>query len=168
MCASYNGDLGFTDLISENGISKDDLRLEAIGAVDEAWSALGFARSLSPIFDNCEAIYHIQKDLYILMSQLAGSKIPPEGYELISENSVAWLESKISEIESEVIMPTGFITSGETTSGGILALTRSIVRRAERRVVTLTRHYQEFDPILIKYLNRLSSLCFMMELREYS
>lgn len=167
MCAKFKGDEGYTDLIGEDGVSKADARIEAIGAIDEAWAACGFARSLVKRAISKTAIFQIQKDLYILMAQLAGFVDLSESKSMISDDRVKWLEDQITELEREVIMPESFITSGDSPAGGALAMARTIVRRAERRVVALTLENENIDKVLIKYLNRLSSLCFMMELAEY-
>ena len=168
MTSNFKGDQGFTDLIGESVVSKADLRIKAIGAVDEAWAALGLARSFVTINNHKATILQIQKDLYMLMAQLAGATYAPEGNRLIDNKAVEWLEREISAIESQTLMPESFITSGDTPRSGFLALARTIMRRAEREVVALANHYENMDKILIKYLNRLSMLCFMIELSETS
>jgi len=168
MSANFKGDKGFTNLIGENGVSKDDVRIEAIGSVDEAWAALGFARSIvnNPIHK--AILLCIQNDLHILMSQLAGTTTAPAGVDLINEAKIDWLEQTNCDLEAEVVMPKTFIVSGDTPAGGALAMARTIVRRAERQVVAMAGQIENFDTILIKYLNRLSAVCFMLELAEYA
>lgn len=166
MVANYKGDKGFTDLISEDGVSKTDIRIEAIGAVDEAWAAVGLARSLVADPNHKVIFLHIQNDLYLLMSQLAGSMTAPAGGNLLSDSNVEWLEKVITDIQSSVIMPQTFIVSGDTIAGGALAVARAVVRRAERRVVAVVNQHENIDPGLIKYLNRLSEVCFMLEIAQ--
>jgi len=166
MSSDFKGDQGFTDLIGESVVSKSDSRIKAIGTVDEAWAALGLARAFISDSYHKSTILQIQKDLYMLMAQLAGATYAPEGNRLIDNKAVEWLENEISEIESQTLMPETFITSGDTPKSGFLALARTIIRRAEREVVSLANHYENMDKITIKYLNRLSMLCFMIELAE--
>ena len=165
---SFKGDQGFTDLIREGGVSKADARIQAIGAVDEAWAALGFARSLVKNSNHQAVLLQLQKDLYILMAQLAGTSQSPQDIKLIDSSKVDWLDFQITALENSVVMPDHFIISGDTVAGGALALARTIVRRAERQVVAMSNLVENFDKVLIKYLNRLSSVCFMLELAEYA
>lgn len=167
MSSDFRGDKGFTDLINEKDVSKADARIECIGSIDEAWAAVGFARSLINNTDYKGILAHIQNDLYILMSQLAWNKINEKPKEIISNTNVEWLEAVISNIEKNIVMPEGFIVSGDTPAGGALSLARTIVRRAERRVVASNDQLKNFDPIFVKYLNRLSSACFYLEVAEY-
>lgn len=166
MATTLKGDKGFTDLIKEDGVSKSDSRIEAIGAVDEAWSALGFARAVASIPEHKVIILHMQNDLHLLMSQLAGNKKAQSGKNTFDDSHTEWLEKIIDDIKTKIVMPKAFIVSGDTLAGAALALARSIVRRAERRVVSVVEQYPCTDPTLIKYLNRLSEACFFLELAQ--
>lgn len=127
---------------------------------------MGFARSLASNSKQKEVLLHIQNDLHLLMSQLAGYNAAQLGKCTIDESHTDWLEQVINEIKSTVVLPKTFIVSGDTPAGAALALARSIVRRAERRVVSVVDQYPDTDPSLIKYLNRLSEACFYLEVAQ--
>jgi cob(I)alamin adenosyltransferase len=84
----------------------------------------------------------------------------------IEEARVKWLEEKVGSIEEIVQMPHGFIVPGENPASAAIALARTIIRRAERRVAELYHTGGLENASLIAYLNRLSSLCFVLELLE--
>lgn len=162
------GDSGDTGYLGEGRLSKADPRIEALGCVDEATAALGLARSLSASDDVSALILSLQKDLYQLMSELAA---PPENaavFDEIGEEQVAWLEARIADFEGRVTLPREFILPGENPASGALALARTVVRRAERRVVALLEEGGITKTILVTYLNRLSSLIFILEVHESS
>jgi len=87
--------------------------------------------------------------------------------ELLGED-IAWLEGQVGEIEKIVALPREFILPGETPASGALSLARTITRRAERRVVSLYDAGEISNKDLIAYLNRLSSLLFILEVYESS
>ncbi len=161
-------DESLTNVINKIGISKDDIRIEAIGSVDEASAALGFARASSNLDQNKQNIYKIQQHLHLLMAQLA-----LQGPDLQIENGsfrdkLNWIEDQIIVYSGLVKVPDHFIFPGQGIAEGALALARTVIRRAERRVVALKNNTPDFDPLLINYLNRLSYFIFMMELLELS
>ena len=79
---------------------------------------------------------------------------------------VTWLERQTDELSKLVEMPKEFILPGDSVAGAALSLARAIIRRAERRVVELFDAEEIKNPDLQRYLNRLSSLCFVLELLE--
>lgn len=160
------GDDGYTGLLGEGRVPKESLRLEAVGAVDEASAALGLARSVARSAEGTAALLEIQRDLYGLMAELAA---PPENagiFRSINAGRVAWLESQTDRVTALVEMPKEFIIPGDTIEGGLLDLARTVVRRAERRVADLLHRAEIENVELLRYLNRLSSFCFVLELRE--
>lgn len=136
------GDQGFTDLANRQRTSKTDDVIEAIGAVDEANSAIGMMGIHNDIIDR------IQSDLFDLGADLTGSETVK-----ITEERVEWLESIIDDMNEYLeplrsfVLPTGPIHNA-----------RTIVRRAERRVWAV----ENVNPVIAKYLNRLSDLLFVM------
>ncbi len=168
MNPSYTGkgDEGKTGIIGREGLTKADVRIEAIGAVDEASAALGFARALTNQSHLEMILIQLQKDLYLLMAQLAAIDKKPDHAQSIRQMQIDWLEGKIASFEEELLLPDGFVLSGDTPAGGAFALARTIIRRAERRVVVLAEQGDQLNPSILKYLNRLSSLCFLLELAE--
>ncbi|MBG0786590.1 MAG: cob(I)yrinic acid a,c-diamide adenosyltransferase [Anaerolineaceae bacterium] len=160
------GDSGDTGYLGEGRISKASLRIEAIGSVDEATAFLGLARSLTASKRLAEVLLEIQKHLYQLMSELAASPENAGLFDAVHPEQVTWLEATVAEIEESTEMPKGFIIPGESTASAALSVARTVVRRAERHVVALLEAGEITKPILATYLNRLSSLLFIMEVAE--
>ena len=160
------GDDGFTGLLGEGRVPKYDPRPEAIGSVDEASAALGMARALCEHPHTAELILIAQRDLYRLMAELSATPENAATFRYISSERVAWLEAETDQIGNQVGMPREFIVPGDSLAGAALALARTIVRRSERRVAHMI-HAGDLENIeLLRYLNRLSSLCFVLELLE--
>ena len=162
------GDTGETGYLGEGRLSKTSLRIEAVGTVDEATAALGVARAFSESETTQVIIVHVQKQLYYLMAELAASPEAAAHFDRISQDDVAWLEEQIADLESKVAMPQDFILPGETPAGGALSLARATIRRAERRTVALLEAGELQKTSLVAYLNRLSSLIFILEIYETS
>ena len=160
------GDDGSTGMLGPGRISKSDARIETLGAIDEANAALGVARSLcrSPEATACLVI--IQRDLYGIMAEVASSPGNVERFRTIGTERVNWLEEQTDMLSQMVDLPREFIVPGDSPAGAALDLARTVVRRAERRVVALSEAGQLSNPNLLVYLNRLSSFCFVLELRE--
>lgn len=160
------GDLGDTGYLGEGRISKNSLRIEAIGTVDEATAALGLARALSQNETTHSIILHIQRTLYYLMTELSADPKAASKFDRIGQGDIDWLETQILALENAVELPRGFILPGECPASGALALARTIVRRAERRTIALFEARGFEKSLLIAYLNRLSSLIFILEIYE--
>lgn len=160
------GDSGDTGFLGKGRISKASLRMEAIGSVDEATAALGLARSLTTVPRIGEILLVIQKQLYQLMSELAADPKNAAIFDYITPDHVNELENAVEELENETQMPSGFIIPGASQASAVFSLARAIVRRAERRVVALLDEGSVTKPVLGAYLNRLSSLLFVMEVAE--
>ncbi len=160
------GDEGTTGLLGEGRVPKFDLRIEALGALDEATAALGLARAGVRADRIGPLLLEIQRDLYHLMAEVGATPENAAKFRKIDETRVKWLEEQTDAIEKVVELPREFIIPGETQASAALALARTVVRRAERRVVELF-YEQKLDNLsLVAYLNRLSSLCFVLELLE--
>lgn len=160
------GDDGTTDLLGEGRVPKDHPRPQAYGALDEATAALGVARAAAGSQENARDLLQAQRDLYRIMSEVAAHPNQVERYRSVDEGRVAWLESCIQRLSEQVPMPKGFVVSGDSPAGAAIDLARTIVRRAERLVVGLMVQDELDNPHLLTYLNRLSSLCFVMALHE--
>lgn len=160
------GDNGTTGLLGEGRVSKNHLRIEALGSLDETTAALGFARSLTADGEIAQRVLQIQRELYQLMAEIAA---PPENagqFRFIAAEHVQWLEQQADELSEAIELPREFIVPGDTPAAGAFSLARAICRRAERRVVELNEREGLGNPHIIPYLNRLSSLCFVLELYE--
>lgn len=160
------GDQGETGYLGQGKISKSSLRIEAVGCVDEASAAIGLARALSADQKTQAILFEIQKHLYILMSELSASPEAAGKFDKLDESYLNWLEAHIQDLESSVELPRAFIIPGSSPSSGVLDLARTIVRRAERRAVALLEAELIQKQLLIAYLNRLSSLLFVLEVYE--
>ena len=160
------GDDGRTGLLGEGRVPKTHIRMEAVGSLDEASAALGLARAQCTAPQIEPVIKQAQRDLYKLMAEVAATPENAERFHFIDGSRVAWLEQETDALSKVVEMPREFILPGDTLGGAALSLARAIVRRAERNVVNLFDEEEVSNPDLQRYLNRLSSLCFVLELLE--
>jgi cob(I)alamin adenosyltransferase len=157
------GDDGSTGLLGGGRLPKDDPRIEAYGTVDEASSAIGLAKALSPhpqVRGICE---ELQRGMYALGAELATSPTSKTSYATTTAGAVQRLDQLITELEASVTMPTGFILPGSTPASGAIDLARAITRRAERRIVALERTHPAIENQHVRrWLNRLSLLLFVL------
>ena len=160
------GDDGTTGLLGEDRVSKDHPRIEALGALDEASAALGLARASCLAPQTLPILREAQRDLYKVMAEVAATPENAEKFKGIDAARVTWLEEQADAIHKVVSMPKEFILPGDTPSGAALSMARAVVRRAERRVTELFTLEELTNIELLRYLNRLSSLCFVLELLE--
>jgi cob(I)alamin adenosyltransferase len=160
------GDDGMTNLLGEGRVTKYHARIEAVGTLDESTAALGLARAQCLDPHSSGILLEAQRDLYKLMAEVASTPENAEMFHFIDSSRVKWLEEQTDMLSSLVEMPKEFILPGDSLAGAALSLARAIVRRAERRVVELYDTEEVVNPDLQRYLNRLSSLCFVLELLE--
>jgi cob(I)alamin adenosyltransferase len=160
------GDEGNTGLLGEGRVPKFDSRIETLGAVDEATAALGLARSAARAPQTAALILEAQRDLYRLMAEVGATPENAANFRSIDAARVQWLEEQTDALGQIVPIPAEFIIAGENPASAAMALARTIVRRAERRAAELTQQGKLANPHLLAYLNRLSSLCFLLELLE--
>ncbi len=158
------GDHGTTGLLGDQRVNKDHPRVEAVGALDEANAALGLARAFCPYPEIQPILTTIQGDLYHLMAEVAATPENAARFQVIDANRIGWLEEKIETFGGQFDMPTDFILPGGAPGPAALDFARTIVRRAERRVNALFQAGELSNPEILPYLNRLSSLCFVLEL----
>jgi cob(I)alamin adenosyltransferase len=162
------GDDGSTGLLGGGRASKDEPRIEAYGTIDEASSAVGLAKALSPhprVRSICE---ELQRGLYALGAEVATNPASGTSFAKATEEAVQRLDALIAELEASVTMPEGFILPGATQASGALDLARAIARRAERRCVTLERAGGLKNQQVRRWLNRLSLLLFVLGRYEES
>lgn len=151
------GDDGKTSLLTGERLGKDDPRVQTYGTVDEINSVLGMARAFSDVEEVKEKIFQLQKILPRLMADLASMNKPA----LITENDVKTLEVEMDEMDALLPPLKSFITPGNTKSGAILDLARTVTRRAEREFCKLGR-FEAVHEVDGLFLNRLSDYCFML------
>ena len=102
------------------------------------------------------------------MSELSATPETADKFDKISQDDVLWLEKQIESLENSVVLPREFIVPGESTASGALAMARTVVRRAERRTIELFESGEISKSVLLAFLNRLSSLIFILEVYESS
>jgi cob(I)alamin adenosyltransferase len=159
------GDAGETSLFGGTRVAKNDPRVEAYGDVDEANAHLGSARAagagtIAPDLD--AEIVRLQRDLFALGAQLAdpAGKISTRLAKAdLTDDDVARLEHLIDTLEGELTPLRHFILAGGSPCGAALHVARVVCRRAERRMVALD---PPVDPVLLRYINRLSDLLFVL------
>ena len=134
--------------------------------VTAASAALGLARAHCRAEHTGPVILQMQRDLYKVMAEVAATPENAERFRAIDAARVSWLEEQTDALSQKVKMPNEFIVPGDTPGEAALSLARAIVRRAERRVVVLFDEGEITNTHLQRYLNRLSSLCFVLELLE--
>lgn len=156
------GDDGFTGVLGHGRVPKYALRPEAYGAVDEASAFLGLARAQAHDPRVRDAILAVQRDLYNMMADLATLPETATRPPWLSAQRLAWLEGTTDALGAEVEMPKAFIVPGDSVSGATLEVARTVVRRSERLVARLTHEGEARDDTPLRYLNRLSSLLFVM------
>jgi cob(I)alamin adenosyltransferase len=155
------GDDGTTGLVGGQRAPKDSPLIEACGSLDELNAHLGVVRSCGLPDDVNKMLQNIQSDLFTIGTQIAtpqGSNIKSQG---LSDEEVGYLEHEIDALENTLPPLRQFILPGGSTAASALHLARTVARRAERRCVTLSRSGQ-IDPRILRYLNRLSDLCFLL------
>ena len=161
------GDRGTTALMYGRRVSKCHPRVEAYGAVDELNAALGLAKSTSTTAFVSDQLGLIQKDLVVVMGELATavedlSRYQKDGYSLVAPAMTAQLESVVKQIEAQQIRFAGWAMPGGSLASAGLDMARTICRRAERRVCALQDSSQLQNPEVLIYLNRLSDLLWLM------
>ncbi|MEX1137861.1 MAG: cob(I)yrinic acid a,c-diamide adenosyltransferase [Bacteroidota bacterium] len=153
------GDRGETSLFGGKRVSKNSIRIEAYGTVDELNSHLGFARTLNPSTSEDAALRRLQEVLFVLGADLA----TPMGGKTtrVAEEHVLELESTIDRLENDLPPLKNFILPGGSPLGAQLHVARTVCRRAERFVTALSQS-EDLGPCPLKFLNRLSDLLFVM------
>jgi cob(I)alamin adenosyltransferase len=161
-----SGDDGYTSRLGKGRLPKHHTLIEAVGILDEASAMLGLARSVSGFSGNAGLILSIQRDLYHIMAEISASEEAASNFRIIDETRVAWLEDQIETLGRTIEMPSDFIVPGDSLSGAVMALSRTAIRKAERRIAKLQEKGEIHNVELVRYLNRLSSLFFILEIME--
>jgi cob(I)alamin adenosyltransferase len=162
------GDEGETSLMYGRRVLKNDPRVDTYGCVDEVSAALGLARALCDDSFLSEQILAAQKDLIIVMGELAtlrqdADRYVKDGFQLTSEKMVDRITAVIVDLEKDTsLYPKDWVIPGATTLSAALDLARTTCRRAERGVSALTANTKDFNGEILRYLNRLSDLCWVL------
>ncbi len=162
------GDQGETSLMYGRRVSKSHPRVDAYGCVDELTAALGLARSVCQEQFVYDRILAAQKDLIIVMGELATDpqdrqRYVKDGFQLTTAPMVERLTGEIVDLEKDKsLYPKDWVIPGKTGLSAALDFARTTCRRAERRVAVLMEEEKDFNPEIVRYLNRLSDFCWVL------
>ncbi|MEX0616822.1 MAG: cob(I)yrinic acid a,c-diamide adenosyltransferase [Candidatus Woykebacteria bacterium] len=158
------GDRGETSLYGGKRISKDHLRVETYGTIDELNAALGTAHSFITDTKIRTIIEKIQNELFNIGAELSTpTKVGKDTKQKFSigKEKIQYLENVIDQLDEKLPLLRNFILPGGSNASSLLQLSRSIARRAERRLITLSRK-EEINENLLSYINRLSDFLFVL------
>ncbi|MFW2439130.1 MAG: cob(I)yrinic acid a,c-diamide adenosyltransferase [Arenicellales bacterium] len=150
------GDDGTTGISDGSRIDKDSLRISAIGSIDELNSLLGLIVCEEIDQDSHDLLTEIQHHLFDM-----GGELSMPDQKIMQPESITWLEQQLDRMNQELDPLEDFILPGGCRAAAISHVARSVCRRAERDVVSLSRS-DEVSTVVSGYLNRLSDLLFVM------
>lgn len=153
------GDKGRTSLFTGERVDKNEARIEALGSLDELVAALGMAK----VAPGCDGelnrmLENLQTELYLAMSDIAGEAT---GDSRLPGDAVALLESQIDRMDEDLPPLRDFVIPGASPASAALHHARTVCRRAERRVATVSREFT-VPAMILAYVNRLADLLFTM------
>ena len=149
-------------------LSKSDPRVEAYGCVDELSAALGLARSIATKDFLADQILGAQKDLIVVMGELATAssdheRYAKDGFHLTTTEMVDRITSVVFDLEKDKsLYPKDWVIPGGTPISAGLDFARTTCRRAERQIAAFSAVEKDFNPEILRYLNRLSDLCWIL------
>jgi cob(I)alamin adenosyltransferase len=149
-------------------LSKADPRVEAYGSVDELSAALGVSRSIATDHFLSDQILAIQRDLIVIMGELATAssdreRYTKDGFHLTTTEMVDRITAVIFDLERDKsLYPKDWVVPGGTPVSAALDFARTVCRRAERHLTPFTAEQKDFNPEILRYLNRLSDLCWVL------
>ena len=161
------GDAGTTGLVDGSRLPKHDVRMEAIGAVDEANSALGLAAAILGDNEHAQQLFRIQNDLFDLGADLATPATGDDDFapsEMVLRMVAAqteWLEQAIDAANANLEPLTSFVLPGGSEASARLHVARAATRRAERAMTAMAEQLRT-NPQALAYINRLSDYLFVL------
>lgn len=157
------GDKGMTSLLGGTKVLKSHRRIEAYGTVDELNSYIGLCRDLITDENSRAVLQEVQDRLFTIGSSLACDPEKESKMKLpdLKEEDISRLEMEIDRMNEQLPVMKSFILPGGHLTVSHLHIARCIARRAERCIVRLAKKKEEVEPLIIKYLNRLSDYLFM-------
>jgi cob(I)alamin adenosyltransferase len=157
------GDKGETTLLSGEKISKDSLRMEVIGNLDELNSLIGLAVTQTKNEEIKNILLQVQNNLFVVGAEIASSKKEKMDYKIpkLASKHTERIEKFIKEIENKLEPLDRFILPGGSLNAALLQTARAVCRRTERSVVALSKK-EKLNGEILKYCNRLSSLLFVL------
>jgi cob(I)alamin adenosyltransferase len=166
--ATKTGDKGETSLMYGRRVSKGDARVDAYGCIDELTAALGLARSIATDKFISGEILAAQKDLIVVMGELATApsdreRFAKDGFHITTSTMVDRITAVINELEKDKsLYPKDWVIPGENCVSAALDFARTTCRRAERHIAAFSTSDAEFNDEILRYLNRLSDLCWVL------
>ena len=161
-----SGDSGETGLLFGGRVSKADLVTEACGTIDEAVSMMGLGRALSGSDLVKTALLRAQRELLRVVSELATApenrQHLEEGIGAISPDMIEALETEIDALKTEVELPRAFVVPGASPASSAIDVARTMCRTAERRIVALKETDRLPNDDVLRYVNRMSDLLFVL------
>ena len=160
------GDSGTTGLLFGGRVLKSDARVEAFGTIDEAVSSLGLARALISDPEVKSIVETLQRDLFIVAAELA--TLEPnrdqlvETNNVVSESMVQKVEELTDSLKENLNLPNAFVVPGDSLESSAIDVSRTLIRKAERRVVALYENKHIANRDLLRYLNRASDLAYVI------
>lgn len=165
--ATKTGDEGETSLMYGRRVPKTDARVDAYGCVDELNSALGLARASTDDSFLAERILAMQKELVVLMGELATAsedrdRYLKDGFQQTNAAMTDGLTTTVDDLENRLGKFKHWSVPGATTASAALEFARTVCRRAERRVASIMADEPDFNREILRYLNRLSDVCWLL------
>jgi len=158
------GDYGASGLIGKGRFLKSNRLFEALGSIEELSSFLGICKQSITEKSICQDIVTIQKALYRLMSDISYLDTNNENRLYLQTGDLETLERRIHDLSAGLVVPNHFIIPGDTPVSALVDYSRTLARKAERRVVQLFNKKEPKNTVILPYLNRLSSYLFVLEL----
>lgn len=160
---SKSGDTGETSIIGGSRLSKDNIRIESYGVIDELSSEIGLLVTYCPKDPDVQFLQQIQRNLFLVGGYLATDQRVKSLSELVTEEHIRMIESEIDAIEVALPPFKAFILPGGCRSASIAHVCRTICRRAERKIVAFFKSQEDLnDNKVIAYINRLSDYFFVL------
>jgi len=157
------GDKGTTALVGGRRVSKGDLKIEAYGTVDELNSWIGLVRDQAINESRRELLKEIQDRLFTIGADLASEpeQVRKKPVPSLIDDDITLLENEMDEMDTALTPLRAFVLPGGNQSVSFAHLARTVCRRAERLVIRLSAE-EEVNPMIVKYLNRLSDYLFVL------
>lgn len=154
------GDKGETSLFDNKRVSKDDIRVESYGTIDELGSLIGLSKHYVLDAEMYNILEDIQNKLFTVASNLATEDQTKIKHHIV-EDDISNLEKIVDYYMGRLDNPKGFIITGTSKASAYIHLARTVCRRGERRIISLAK-VAEINPLVVKYVNRLSDTLYAM------
>ena len=160
------GDQGTTDLQGGKRVQKDHPLIEVLGSIDELNAWMGIARAQSQDTNINEILQTLQAQLYEIMGEISIIESDQKPFEKKRSNRIRLIEDLIDKNGKNIETPGRFLAPGDSLHGSSFNMLRVITRRVERKIVHISGEFPNLDQIYTAYFNRLSSLFYLLWIRE--